>query len=106
MPAITSSALLLRVHLIEVAALGGAAAPVVAPRPHDRIGRAFVEVGMARWRPLLCLKDAGLLQGTHLVTLGNQLARKISLVWRRGTGRRNEFQVFAKELTERGKKPA
>jgi hypothetical protein len=56
-----------------------------------------VEVGLARWRPLFCLHDAGCC--THLVTrplLGSQLARKISLVWRRGTGRRNEFQVFAK----------
>jgi hypothetical protein len=61
-----------------------------------RIGINLGDVGMARWRPLFCLNDAGLLQGTHLVTLGNQLARKISLVWRRGTGRRNEFQVFAK----------
>jgi hypothetical protein len=60
-----------------------------------RIGINLGDVGMARWRPLFCLNDAGLLQGTHLVTLGNQLARKISLVWRRGTGRRNEFQVFA-----------
>ena len=50
--------------------------------------------------------DAGLLQGTHLVTrplLGNQAARKISLVWRRGTGRRSEFQLLAKELTERAR---
>jgi hypothetical protein len=86
-----------RIPLKGPAALGGAAAPVAAPRPHDRIGRAFVEVGLARWRPLFCLHDAGCC--THLVTrplLGNQLARKISLVWRGGTGRRNEFQVFAK----------
>src|SRR6516165_4304114 len=50
--------------------------------------------------------DAGLLQGTHLVTrplLGNQAARKISLIWRRGTGRRSEFQLLAKELTERAR---
>ena len=71
-------------------------------RVHERARRAVrascpcqVEVGLARWRPLFCLHDAGCC--THLVTrplLGNQLARKISLVWRRG--RRNEFQVFAK----------
>jgi LysR family hydrogen peroxide-inducible transcriptional activator len=50
--------------------------------------------------------DAGLLQGTHLVTrplLSSQVARKISLVWRRGTGRRSEFQLLAKELTERAR---
>ena len=50
--------------------------------------------------------DAGLLLGTNLVTrpmLGDVPARKIGLVWRRGTGRRNEFRLLAKELTERAK---
>jgi LysR family transcriptional regulator, hydrogen peroxide-inducible genes activator len=40
--------------------------------------------------------DAGLLQGTNLVTrplLGHEAVRKIGLVWRRGTGRRNEFRL-------------
>jgi LysR family transcriptional regulator, hydrogen peroxide-inducible genes activator len=56
--------------------------------------------------------DAGLLQGTNLVTrplLGHEAVRKIGLVWRRGTGRRNEFRLLAKELIERAKpksKPA
>jgi LysR family hydrogen peroxide-inducible transcriptional activator len=56
--------------------------------------------------------DAGLLQGTNLVTrplLGHEAVRKIGLVWRRGTGRRNEFRLLAKELMERAKlksKPA
>jgi LysR family hydrogen peroxide-inducible transcriptional activator len=56
--------------------------------------------------------DAGLLQGTNLVTrplLGHEAVRKIGLVWRRGTGRRNEFRLLAKELLERAKlksKPA
>jgi LysR family transcriptional regulator, hydrogen peroxide-inducible genes activator len=47
--------------------------------------------------------DAGLLHGTSLVTrplLGETPARKIGLVWRRGTGRRKEFRLLAKELTE------
>src|SRR5262249_53973825 len=50
--------------------------------------------------------DAGLLLGTNLVTrplLGHEAARKIGLVWRRGTGRRNEFRLLAKELMERAK---
>src|SRR5262245_36534702 len=56
--------------------------------------------------------DAGLLQGT---TPGTRpltqpaAARKIGLVWRRGTGRRLEFRLLAKELMERAKlksKPA
>jgi LysR family hydrogen peroxide-inducible transcriptional activator len=56
--------------------------------------------------------DAGLLQGTNLVTrplLSHKAARKIGLVWRRGTGRRNEFRLLAKELMEHAKlksKPA
>ena len=53
--------------------------------------------------------DAGLLQGTNLVTrplLSHDMARKIGLVWRRGTGRRNEFRLLAKELAERAKKTA
>jgi len=50
--------------------------------------------------------DAGLLRGTNLVTrpmLGDVPARRIGLVWRRGTGRRNEFRLLAKELAERTK---
>jgi LysR family hydrogen peroxide-inducible transcriptional activator len=50
--------------------------------------------------------DAGLLVGTNLVTRplpGDEPARKIALVWRRGTGRRNEFRLFAKELAARAK---
>jgi LysR family hydrogen peroxide-inducible transcriptional activator len=53
--------------------------------------------------------DAGLLQGTNLVTrplLSHDTARKIGLVWRRGTGRRSEFRLLAKELAERAKKTA
>jgi LysR family transcriptional regulator, hydrogen peroxide-inducible genes activator len=50
--------------------------------------------------------DAGLLNGTNLVTrrlLPNGPARKIGLIWRRGTGRRNEFRLLAKEIAERAK---
>jgi LysR family hydrogen peroxide-inducible transcriptional activator len=50
--------------------------------------------------------DAGLLVGTSLVTrplLPNDPARKIGLIWRRGTGRRNEFRLLAKEIVERAK---
>src|SRR5262249_32367141 len=56
--------------------------------------------------------NAGLLLGTDLVTrplLSHDAVRKIGLVWRRGTGRRDEFRLLAKELMERGKlksKPA
>ena len=55
--------------------------------------------------PMLAV-DAGLLRGTNLVTrpmLGDVPARRIGLVWRRGTGRRNEFRLLAKELAERTK---
>ncbi|MFZ1091187.1 MAG: hydrogen peroxide-inducible genes activator [Xanthobacteraceae bacterium] len=50
--------------------------------------------------------DAGLLNGTNLVTrrlLPDGPARKIGLIWRRGTGRRNEFRLLAKEIAERAK---
>lgn len=48
--------------------------------------------------------DGGLLRGTNLVTrplVSGELERKISLVWRRGTGRREEFRLLAKELSAR-----
>jgi LysR family hydrogen peroxide-inducible transcriptional activator len=50
--------------------------------------------------------DAGLLRGTNLITrplLNSELARKVGLVWRRGTGRREEFRLLAKELSARAK---
>ena len=50
--------------------------------------------------------DAGLLLGTNVVTrplFADEPARKIGLVWRRGTGRRSEFRCLAKELAERAK---
>jgi LysR family transcriptional regulator, hydrogen peroxide-inducible genes activator len=50
--------------------------------------------------------EAGLLEGTSLAIrplVNYELARKISLVWRRGTGRREEFQLLANELTQRVK---
>jgi LysR family transcriptional regulator, hydrogen peroxide-inducible genes activator len=50
--------------------------------------------------------DAGLLLGTNLVTrplLADEPARKIGLVWRQGTGRRDEFRLLATELSERAK---
>src|SRR5262249_43869324 len=50
--------------------------------------------------------DAGLLAGTSLVIRPLQSeapARQIGLAWRRGTGRREEFLLLAKELLERGK---
>jgi len=50
--------------------------------------------------------DAGLLLGTNVVMrplFADEPARKIGLVWRRGTGRRSEFRLFAKELAERAK---
>jgi LysR family hydrogen peroxide-inducible transcriptional activator len=50
--------------------------------------------------------DAGLLLGTSLITrplLTDEPARNIGLVWRRGTGRREEFRLLAKELTQRAK---
>jgi LysR family hydrogen peroxide-inducible transcriptional activator len=51
--------------------------------------------------------DAGLLRGTSLVTrplASEEPGREIALVWRRGTGRRGEFLLLAKELAERAKK--
>jgi LysR family hydrogen peroxide-inducible transcriptional activator len=50
--------------------------------------------------------DAGLLTGTNIVTrplLPNAPSRKIGLIWRRGTGRRSEFRLLAKEIAERAK---
>jgi LysR family hydrogen peroxide-inducible transcriptional activator len=55
--------------------------------------------------PTLAL-DSGLLLGTNLVTrplLTDEPARKIGLVWRQGTGRRDEFRLLATELSERAK---
>lgn len=51
--------------------------------------------------------DAGLLRGTSLVTrplAAEEPSREIALVWRRGTGRRAEFLLLAKELATRAKK--
>ena len=53
--------------------------------------------------------DAGLLRGTSLVTralAAEEPGRKIALVWRRGTGRHEEFRLLAKELIVRVKKKA
>jgi LysR family transcriptional regulator, hydrogen peroxide-inducible genes activator len=53
--------------------------------------------------PMLAV-DAGLLEGTNLVTrplIADEPARKIGLVWRRGTGRRDEFRLLAKEFSKR-----
>jgi LysR family transcriptional regulator, hydrogen peroxide-inducible genes activator len=50
--------------------------------------------------------DGGLLLGTSLVTrpfITDGPARKIGMIWRRGTGRRKEFRLLAKELAERAK---
>ena len=50
--------------------------------------------------------NAGLLLGTSLITrplLTDEPARNIGLVWRRGTGRREEFRLLAKELTQHAK---
>ena len=61
--------------------------------------------------PTLAL-DAGLLLGTNLVTrplFANESARNIGLAWRHGTGRRDEFRLLARELSQRAKavrKPA
>jgi LysR family hydrogen peroxide-inducible transcriptional activator len=53
--------------------------------------------------------EAGLLRGTNIVTrplLSDESARKIGLIWRRGTGRRGEFQLLASELAKRSKPQA
>ena len=45
--------------------------------------------------------EAGILRGTGLITrplAGNDTARTIGLIWRRGTGRRDEFLLLAREL--------
>jgi len=51
--------------------------------------------------------EAGLLRGTSLVTrplAAEEPGREIALVWRHGTGRREEFLLLARELAARGKK--
>ncbi|MGA7323950.1 MAG: LysR substrate-binding domain-containing protein, partial [Rhodomicrobium sp.] len=51
--------------------------------------------------------EAGLLRGTGLLTrpfVSDSPARQIGLVWRKGTGRRHEFLLLAKELTNRSVK--
>jgi LysR family hydrogen peroxide-inducible transcriptional activator len=55
--------------------------------------------------PMLAV-DAGLLTGTNLITRPlspDDQARKIGLIWRQGTGRRNEFHLLAMEIAERAK---
>jgi hypothetical protein len=49
--------------------------------------------------------EAGLLLGTSLVIrlLIDHQTRKVGLVWRSGTGRRDEFRLLAKEIAERAK---
>jgi len=52
--------------------------------------------------------EAGILQGTSLVIrplLAEEATRKIGLVWRGGTGRRNEFRLLADELAKHAKSP-
>jgi len=51
--------------------------------------------------------DAGVLRGTSLVTrplAAEEPGREVAMVWRRGTGRRQEFLLLAKELAARTKK--
>jgi LysR family hydrogen peroxide-inducible transcriptional activator len=53
--------------------------------------------------------EAGLLNGTDLVTRpldGAGAPRTIGLIWRHGTGRRNEFRLLAKELLQRARPPS
>jgi len=55
--------------------------------------------------PILAV-NAGLLTGTNLVTrplLGKKPKRKIGLIWRDHTARREEFCLLAKELSERAR---
>src|SRR6516162_8178825 len=55
--------------------------------------------------PVLAI-NAGLLIGTNLVTrplLGDKPMRKIGLIWRDHTARREEFCLLAKELSERAR---
>ena len=55
--------------------------------------------------PVLAI-NAGLLIGTNLVTrplLGDKPTRKIGLIWRDHTARREEFCLLAKELLERAR---
>jgi LysR family transcriptional regulator, hydrogen peroxide-inducible genes activator len=55
--------------------------------------------------PMLAV-DAGLLLGTNLAIrplFADEPVRKIGLVWRRGTGRRDEFRLLAKELLKRAR---
>jgi LysR family hydrogen peroxide-inducible transcriptional activator len=55
---------------------------------------------------LLPTLAAGLLRGTNLVSrplLADRPARKIGLVWRNGTRRRNEFRLLADELARQAK---
>src|SRR5262245_23100118 len=52
--------------------------------------------------------EAGILQGTSLVVrplLAEETTRKIGLVWRSGTRRRNEFRLLADELAKHAKSP-
>jgi LysR family transcriptional regulator, hydrogen peroxide-inducible genes activator len=53
--------------------------------------------------------NAGLLLGTNLITrplLSEDAARSIGLIWRKGTGRRQEFLLLAQELAQRGNQNA
>ena len=50
--------------------------------------------------------DAGILTGSNLVTRPlavDEPWREIALVWRKGTGRREEFQLLAKEIRKLAK---
>jgi LysR family hydrogen peroxide-inducible transcriptional activator len=55
--------------------------------------------------PMLAV-EAGVLHGTDIVTRplrAGSAARKIGLVWRKGTGRQDEFSLLAKEFLARAK---
>jgi LysR family hydrogen peroxide-inducible transcriptional activator len=51
--------------------------------------------------------SAGVLRGTSLITrplASEEPGREVALVWRRGTGRHEEFQLLARELAARARK--
>jgi LysR family hydrogen peroxide-inducible transcriptional activator len=79
----------------QTEAFGGTSLPTLVQMVDNGLGMTLL--------PTIAI-DAGLLHGTGLVTrplVSNDSARQIGLIWRRGTGRRDEFRLLAKELKDR-----
>jgi LysR family hydrogen peroxide-inducible transcriptional activator len=91
----------LRAHAMEACSLTDPrqVEPVEATSLHTLVQMVDNGLGITLL-PQLAI-DAGILRGTKLAVLplaGSDAARDIGLIWRKGTGRRAEFELLAEEI--------